>query len=186
MNKSGQRFFFCPMCGGRLNYKKQHGMYRLTCTSCTYIFYENPIVGVACIVIDEKGRILLGRRSRGKYKGLWCIPCGFVEYEEDVHDAAVREFKEETNLNVRLIRVYSVNSNFHDPQNHTVGVWFLAQVTGGSLQAGDDLDAVDYFDLKNLPPLAFPTDHIVINKIRKDMESGRLRLENNVLELFKG
>lgn len=185
MAESGQRFFFCPMCGGKLSYKNHHGMYRLTCTSCTYIFYENPIVGVACIVMDDKNRILLGRRAGGKYKGLWCIPCGYVEYEEDVHEAAIREFKEETNLDIQLIRVYSVNSNFHDPKKHTVGVWFLARITGGALKAGDDLDAAEYFELNNLPPLAFPTDHIVINQLRKDLERNRLRAENNVFELFK-
>ena len=170
MTGPGQRFFFCPMCGGKLNYQNNRGMYRLTCISCTYIFYENPIVGVACIVIDDNGQILLGRRKRGQYKGLWCIPCGFVEYEEDVHSAAVREFKEETNLDVKIIRVYTVNSNFHDPANHTVGIWFLTQVVGGCMKAGDDLDAVNYFNLNNLPPLAFPTDNIVINQIRKDSE----------------
>lgn len=184
MVKAGQRFFFCPMCGGKLSYKNYNGRYRLTCTSCTYIFYENPIVGVACIVIDEKNRILLGRRGRGKYKGLWCIPCGYVEYEEDVHEAAVREFKEETNLDVELVRVYSVHSNFHDPKKHTVGVWFLARVVGGDLKAGDDLDVVNYFELDNLPPLAFPTDHLVINQIKRDVERNRLRPENNVFELF--
>lgn len=169
-----QRFFYCTMCGGKLIYKSYQKIYRLTCEACAYIFYENPIVGVASIVFDEKNRILLGKRARGKYKGLWCIPCGFVEYNEDIHEAAVREFKEETNLDIELLRIYSAQSNFHDPDKHTVGIWFLARVVGGDLKACDDLEDVSYFNLNELPPLAFPTDYIVIEQLKNDFESGHL------------
>lgn len=180
-----QRYFFCPMCGGKLNYKNYQGVYRLTCSSCTYIFYENPVVGVASIVMDGQNRILLGRRARGDYEGMWCIPCGFVEYEEDIHAAARREFKEETNLDIELIRVYSVNSNFHDRMNHTVGVWFLARRVAGELKAGDDLNDAGYFDFTGLPRLAFPTDRIVINQLKRDVGKKIQRPESNILELVK-
>ena len=92
-----QRFFYCPKCGGKLSYRNCGERNRLVCGNCSYIFYENPIVGVAAVVLDQQGRLLLGRRN-SSYKGLWCIPCGYVEYDEDVYEAIIREFKEETNL----------------------------------------------------------------------------------------
>ncbi|WP_134217386.1 MULTISPECIES: NUDIX hydrolase [Pelotomaculum] len=160
-----QRFFYCPKCGGRLNYKEQGERQRLTCSVCSYILYENPVVGVAAVVANDRGQILLGRRN-GSYRGLWCIPCGYVEYDEDVCEAIVREYKEETNLDIRLKGVFSVQSNFHNPETHTVGIWFKAEVTGGELMAQADLDQVGYFALDDLPPLAFPTDAKVIEELK--------------------
>jgi len=157
-----QRFSFCPKCGGHLHYEEHASQHRLTCQNCRYILYENPVVGVAVIVLDQKGRILLGRRRGGTYPGLWCIPCGYLEYGEDVYAGARREFKEETNLDIDIIRVFTVQSNFHNPDKHSVGIWFLSQVTGGELQAGDDLDRAEFFSLDEIPSLAFPTDRTVI------------------------
>jgi len=160
-----QRYFFCPKCGGVLEHRNYGDRDRLTCNSCQYIFYENPVVGVAVIVLDQAGRILLGKRN-SSYRGLWCIPCGYVEYDEDVFDAALREFKEETSLEVKINRVFTVQSNFHNPEAHTVGIWFLAEVVSGQLKAQADLDEAGYFELSSLPPLAFPTDALVIGMLR--------------------
>lgn len=176
LHEREQRFFYCPKCGGRLNYCYIQSQPRLVCDSCNYIFYENPVVGVAAIVFNEKKQILLGRRRNGKYAGYWCIPCGYVEYDEDVYQAVKREFKEETNLDIDVINVYTVQSNFHDPENHTVGIWFFAQVTNGEPVAGDDLDEVGYFNLTDVPELAFPTDNLVINKLKSEMFSKRLQV----------
>ncbi len=165
-----QRFFYCPKCGCKLEYRNYSERERLTCTVCGYIFYENPVVGVAVIVLDKEGHILLGKRN-GSYSGLWCIPCGYVEYDEDVFDAAAREFYEETNLDITINKVYTVQSNFHNPETHTVGIWFLAEVVGGELKAQADLDEVGYFDLASPPALAFPTDALVIKKLWNELNS---------------
>ena len=93
---------------------------------------------------------------------MWCIPCGYVEWGEDIREAAHREFLEETGLEVEVGVAYAVHSNFHDPESLTVGIWFRGTPTGGSLEAGDDLDQVGYFPLGAPPePLAFPTDRLV-------------------------
>lgn len=166
MKKNEQRYLFCPKCSGKLNLYPVNGTDRLVCEVCGFVFYENPIVGVAVIVRDEYGAILLGRRGKNSsYPGLWCIPCGYVEYDEEVRAAARREFLEETGLEVELGGVFTVQSNFHNPEVHTVGIWFKAEVTGGTIQAGDDLDAVDWFRVNSPPPLAFPTDKSVMEMI---------------------
>lgn len=160
-----QRFLFCPKCGGELRYLPKSGQDRLTCRSCEYILYENPVVGVAGIVLRE-GKILLGRRSAtSTYPGLWCIPCGYVEYTEDVWDAVKREFLEETGLCIEPVHVFTVLSNFHNPELHTVGIWFIVKVLTGTLTPGDDLDQVAFFPFDAIPPLAFPTDGVVIDML---------------------
>jgi 8-oxo-dGTP diphosphatase len=157
-----QRFRFCPKCGGKLAYQPQNDHLRLVCGDCGFIMYENPIVGVAAIVCKDD-RILLGRRSpASSYPGLWCIPCGYVEYDEDVQAAIKREFYEETGLVIELDGVFTAQSNWHNPEVHTVGIWFRAHITGGGIKPGDDIDKVEYFPLDAVPPLAFPTDAQVI------------------------
>lgn len=161
-----QRFSFCPKCGGSLRYLPRGERQRLTCELCEYVLYENPIVGVAGIVIQDE-HILLGRRSvNSTYPGLWCIPCGYVEYDEDVETAVKREFLEETGLEIEPVRVFTALSNFHNPNTHTVGIWYLVRVLGGELSPGDDVDQVGYFSFDAIPPLAFPTDQTVIARLR--------------------
>lgn len=161
-------FRFCPKCGDRLNAARHP-----VCQGCAFVFYRNPVVGAAVVLLDEQ-RLLLGRRSRGRYRGSWCIPCGYVEWGEDIRAAARRELAEETGLEVRLGDVYAVHSNFHDPESLTVGVWFRGTVVGGTLAAGDDLDEVGYFELDALPgPLAFPTDALVIDQLRAGRTGGQ-------------
>ena len=130
----------------------------MSCPGCGWVHFRNPAVGVAGVVIED-GRILLVRRGPNATRsGLWCIPCGYLDYGEDVREGAVREVAEETGLVVEVGDVLWVASNFHDPAKLTVGIWFEANVAGGVLRAGDDAVEAAFFDLEDLPPLAFETD----------------------------
>jgi 8-oxo-dGTP diphosphatase len=155
---------FCSRCGAALERRTVGDRERPVCPSCGYIVFRNPAVGVAVIARDDEGRVLLGRR-RGSYRGLWCIPCGYVEWDEDVREAARREFQEETGLEVEVGEVAAVHSNFHNRDKQTVGVWFWGRAVGGELRAADDLDEVRYFALDELPELAFPTDRLVLESL---------------------
>ena len=135
------------------------------CSGCGAVTYHNPAVGVAVVLRDETGRVLLGRRN-SSYAGQWCIPCGYVEWDEDVRAAAAREFREETGLTVAVGVVLAVHSNFHNPQQHTVGIWFAGEILHGTLEAGDDLDLVAYYPPGAPPsPLAFDTDRLVLEQL---------------------
>jgi ADP-ribose pyrophosphatase YjhB (NUDIX family) len=153
---------FCSSCGGSMSGEWQGSA--MSCADCGETMYRNPAVGVAVLVVQD-GRVLLGRRARGAYSGKWCVPCGYVEWGEDIREAARRELWEETGLDAEIGEVVAVHSNFHDPEKLTVGVWFRGVVRGGTLRAGDDLDAVGYYSRAELPPLAFPTDVLVLRDL---------------------
>jgi 8-oxo-dGTP diphosphatase len=166
-----RRYQYCPQCATPFVDTDLHGHPRQMCPACHFIFWQNPVVGVAVIVMDED-RIILGRRSRGLYQGTWCIPCGYVEYDEDVRQAAQREFHEETGLLVEVGDVYAVHSNFHNPAMHSVGIWFRGTVRHGTLRPADDLDEVAYISLRHIPDnLAFPTDRLVLAQLQREYNS---------------
>jgi len=152
--------------------RERNGHERLVCRDCGIILYVNPAVGVA-VVVRRGGDILWGRRAWGPYAGAWCLPCGYVEWGEEVRAAAAREFAEETGLVVEAGEVLAVHSNFHDADRLTVGLWFAGRVVGGILKAGDDLSEVAFLPLDAPPsPLAFPTDELVLAELR----AGKARL----------
>ncbi len=160
---SGVRY--CRRCGGELEARLVGDRMRPVCQRCGAATYFNPAVGVAVVLRDDEGAVLLGRR-RGSYSGQWCIPCGYVEWEEDVRAAAAREFREETGLDVVVGDVLAVHSNFHNAAQHTVGIWFEGVMIGGHLEANDDLDEVAFFNPAFPPePLAFATDVMVLRQI---------------------
>lgn len=160
-------FRFCPCCGGELATRRINSHDRLICRDCGKVLYVNPAVGVA-VVVRRDSEILWGRRASGRYRDAWCIPCGYVEWGEEVRAAAAREFQEETGLVVEVGEILTVHSNFHDPERLTVGLWFAGRVVGGKVAPADDLKEVAFFPLDNPPqPLAFPTDLLVAAELRQ-------------------
>lgn len=157
------RYTYCPLCATSLQPFSDGERLRSRCPGCGWIHYKNPTVGVAVVLI-EHGRLLLGRRR----DGAWCIPCGYVEWDEHVEVAARREFREETGLEVGLDGLLAVHSNFHDPDRHTVGLWYRGQRLAGQLKAAADLEEVAFFELGHLPPLKFPTDRLVVEQLKSE------------------
>ena len=157
---------FCPHCRTPLQALSDGERLRPSCPECGWVHYKNPVVGVA-VVLVENGKLLLGKRLDGG----WCIPCGFVEWDESVEAAARREFKEETGLEVRLEGLLAVHSNFHNPDQHTVGIWYRGKRTGGRLRAAEDLVEAAFFDLDELPELKFPTDELVVEQLKQARNS---------------
>lgn len=155
---------YCPTCGTKLSPLTDSSGY---CPRCERKCYRNPMAAVAGIV-TEAGRILLVRRAAGQtYAGKWCIPCGHIEWGEDVRAALGREMKEETGLTVEAATEYAVYSNFHRPDALSVGCWFRCEVSGVP-QAGDDADRIGWFYYDECPDLAFPTDREVLERLRRD------------------
>lgn len=120
-------------------------------------------MAVDVIIRRSDGTIVLVKRKNQPFKDFYAIPGGFVEHGETVEAAAVREAREETGLDVRILKLVGVYSDpERDPRGHVVSIAYLAEEVGGTLRPNTDAKEVDAF--KKIPKeLAF--DH---QKILKD------------------
>jgi ADP-ribose pyrophosphatase YjhB (NUDIX family) len=162
-------FKHCPACGDRLGLREVGGRARSVCDACGWVHFRNPGVGAAVLVRDDAGRVLLIKRGGGATRpGLWCVPCGYVDYGEEVREAAARELYEETGVVADVGDPVYVATNFHDPEKVTVGIWFEGRAVQGEPVAGDDAVDVGWFALTDLPPLAFETDEALLSRLRDE------------------
>lgn len=140
---------FCPKCGGGLERRvvKNGEPARLVCSGCAFIFYLDPKV-VAGTVFTIDRRVVLLRRGVEPSLGKWVFPGGYVDRGESVADAAVRETKEESCLDVRLGPIVGVYSYAGSPN---VIVVYAADVVGGELSAGDESVEAGAFAPEDIP-----------------------------------
>ena len=112
-------------------------------------FPETPLVGVGAVIV-ENGRVLLVQRGREPLMGHWSLPGGLIEVGESLHMAVVREVREETGLEVEPTELIELLDRIHRADNrvryHYVIADYLCRVTGGSLHAASDADAVRWVD----------------------------------------
>lgn len=127
---------------------------------------RNPFLTVDAIIEIGGGIILINRKNPPPG---WAIPGGFVDYGETLEDAVLREAKEETGLEINLIRQFhTYSAPKRDPRHHTVSTIFIATASGNPIAADDALE-VKIFTRENLPEeIAF--DH---RKILEDYFDGR-------------
>lgn len=130
---------------------------------------DRPSLTVDIVVVAplaSRTKVVLVRRSKPPFAGLWALPGGFVELNEPLAAAARRELREETGVEpVHLQQLHTFGDPGRDPRGWTVSVAYLACLTQDKaatlrLRAGSDADEAQWFDLEHLPPLAF--DHAAI------------------------
>ena len=119
-------------------------------------------------------RILLVRRGRPPFKGHWALPGGFVDPEERVEEAVLRELREETGLSGRVESIVEVYSGpDRDPRKPVTSVVFLVGGRAGRPQGGDDASEARWVPLREAKGLAFDHDAIVADAL--DLLRGRPR-----------
>jgi 8-oxo-dGTP diphosphatase len=113
--------------------------------------------------IDGRAKLLLIQRKHEPFQGRWALPGGFVEMDEDLPEAAARELAEETGLrDVRLEQLGAWGRPGRDPRGRTVTIVYFGVVHDNreQVQAADDAALVQWFDVDNLPDMAFDHDEI--------------------------
>jgi len=147
---------YCQRCGGLTSERDVDGTRRLVCDACGAVVYLDPKLAVA-VVMTRGSWVLLGvRAGHTRNPGAWSFPAGFVERGERVEDAAVREAREETGLDVTLGPLLGVWSSAGEPV--ALLAYGACIPPGEEPLAGDDLDAVRWWPVSDLPALAFPHD----------------------------
>jgi 8-oxo-dGTP diphosphatase len=155
---------FCPRCGAALIKASRFGQVRPVCPECQWIYFADPKVAAAAVVM-QADRVLLVRRANDPERGRWTLPAGFVDAGEDPARAAERECFEETNLVVAVRGLVDVYSGQEHPRGAHIVIFYRAEILSGELQPGDDVDDAGYFARDELPSLAFQTTKRVLEKL---------------------
>ena len=125
--------------------------------------HKNPIPTVDTI-IEKDSQVLLIKRKKDPFKEKMVFPGGFINEGERVEDAAVREVKEETSLDIELDHILGVYSDpFRDPRGHIMSTVFIGKISDKSDKieptAGDDAAAIKWVDLETVKEESFGFDH---------------------------
>lgn len=143
--------------------------------------YRNPplTTDVAVFILGARGlEVLLIERLREPFRDCWCLPGGFVDYGEDLDDAARRELAEETALTARrLVQVGAYGHPDRDPRGHTVSVAYFTAMRDATARrrvaAGDDAAEVAFHSVDRPPRLGFDHARILRDARRKLAERAR-------------
>lgn len=170
----GQQFKYCPICATELVYRELFDRMRQQCPACDWIHFQDPKVG-AGVIAERNGKVLLARRGVDPGKGLWCFPSGFVEIDESPAEAAVREYKEETGLDVELTCLFDVY-HFHSAFKGTgVLILYRGNILEGTPTAMDDITEVAFYGADELPAgdqLAFTSNRKALKRWKAEKEAG--------------
>lgn len=111
---------------------------------------KRPKVGSAVLVVKD-GKILLGERNKKNAKGYWVLPGGGVRWGETIMEAAVREIKEETNLDIELVKFICYKEIMNLPENyHTITFYHLARPKDTEIKVSDDLSKAGFFPIEEI------------------------------------
>lgn len=115
------------------------------------------------IINDTTEEILLIKRLNEPFKDYWALPGGFVDENEDLEEAAHRELKEETNLEVEdLYQLGAFGAPGRDPRGHMISIAYLGYSSDvENVKAMDDAKELKWFKINDLPKLAFDHKEII-------------------------
>ena len=108
----------------------------------------------AAVLVEKDGKFLLAERNKENYNGYWVIPGGGVKFGETIQDAAVRELKEETNLDVDIIKFIGYKEIINVPGNyHSVVFYHLAKPKHTNIKAKGDISQAKFFTIEEIKKL---------------------------------
>jgi ADP-ribose pyrophosphatase YjhB (NUDIX family) len=156
-------------CGGELVPRVIEGREVEACPNDSFILWHDPKVSTA-VVVEAEGGIVLGRRSIEPGYGLWCLPGGFVNDDEDPAVAAVRECREEITAPVELTGLIGVYHIAKTDAPSMVALAYRGRLGDGAVPAaGAEMLEVAVFPPESIPPLAFPSHMKVVGEYLRSL-----------------
>lgn len=139
--------------------------------------YPRPALTVDSVVFKKENnqvRVLLIQRDKPPFEGMWALPGGFVEMDETLEEAALRELEEETGISeVMLSQLHTFGAPDRDPRHRTVSVVYWGWLESNQQAiAGDDARSLQWFNISKLPDLAFDHKIILQMAIAKALNGG--------------
>jgi ADP-ribose pyrophosphatase YjhB (NUDIX family) len=130
------------------------------------VFFLNPKPTAGVFIVND-GKVLLAKRGIEPFKDWWDSIGGFVEEDESPQEAAIRETREETGLEIKIIEVIGTGKAMYNDQSINP-IAFLAEIISGTPKATDDVSELKWFDLKSLPDnIAFEGNRKVLDSLRQ-------------------
>ena len=141
---------YCFQCGSSLETRLVDHREREVCPACGWVYYAQLKVGAA-VLIEQDERLLLLRRNYEPWEGSWMVPAGYVEADEDPRDAAKREVREETGLEVELSEFFDVHYFDDDPRGNGVVFVYKAEKISGEIRINAESSAAKFFHWYEIP-----------------------------------
>jgi len=162
---------FCGYCGGPLVDRVVEERPRRICSVCGHVAYRHPALGAIAAVVRSR-EVLLIKRAIEPYRGHWTLPAGYLEIDEEPWEAARRETREETGLEIEQVELMGVLTNRDDHRRNGVVIAYLARPIGNSLAAGNDAEDARFFSINALPQeLGFVNNRRLLETLARRLES---------------
>ena len=162
-------YLFCPKCAGKLIIQFVEGRDRQVCSECRFIFYRNPVPAVG-VILQKGHQVLLVKRKFDPCAGDWGFPAGFMEWGETPEETALREIKEETNLDIIVTELFGLYTGSNYPGYKILLAIYRGKIVSGELTPGDDADDAQFFNLSKLPDnIAFTTHRDALTKLKSEI-----------------
>ncbi|GAC1509391.1 MAG: NUDIX domain-containing protein [Candidatus Dormibacteraceae bacterium] len=160
---------FCVNCGTALVRRVIEGREVEACPKDSFVLWHDPKVSTA-VVVEAGDGIVLGRRAIEPGYGLWCLPGGFVNDDEDPGEAAARECLEEIHAPIALTGLIGV---YHIAKTTAPSMVVIAYrgclADGAAISVGTEMLEVGVFNRAAFPPLAFPSHSAVLTDYLKSL-----------------
>ena len=154
---------YCSNCGKNNTHGYIDGNIRFHCEYCNTIHYQNP-KPTATLICPKDNSILLGRRAFNPGKGEWGLPGGFMELNETLNEAALRELKEETNLEGEVTKILGTCSHYGSIFGDILLIGLEVNIKiWDCMAAGDDVSELQLFSIDKLPELAFDCHRKIVS-----------------------
>lgn len=164
---------FCTECAAPLEVRslEDERWPQPVCPRCGHVIWQNPKPTVSALITRSGtagSDVLLVRRAIEPFKGAWDCPGGFMDPDEAPEEALRRECREELRIELHLDRIVGIfPDRYGDDGEHTLNIYYAAQVASGTPTPGSDVAEAAWFPLDRLPaPIAFANNRQALEALK--------------------